>query len=127
MGKAEAISLQQSLEGLTRLPDRRPDTPGLGSACRMLSGYRDGGIFLASFAGRSEWERHPNGDEIVYVVGGEATLVLMIEGSEIRNELRAGDFLVVPQNTWHRFETPNGVDVMTVTPQPTDHSIESPA
>jgi hypothetical protein len=28
---------------------------------------------------------------------------------------------VVPQNTWHQFEAPDGVCVMTATPQPTEH------
>jgi hypothetical protein len=28
---------------------------------------------------------------------------------------------IVPQNTWHRFVAPNGVAVMTATPQPTEH------
>jgi hypothetical protein len=28
---------------------------------------------------------------------------------------------IVPQNTWHQFEAPDGVCVMTATPQPTEH------
>jgi len=33
---------------------------------------------------------------------------------------------VVPQGTWHRFEAPVGVKVMTVTPLPTDHRADRP-
>ena len=29
--------------------------------------------------------------------------------------------LIVPQNTWHRFEAPDGVSLITATPQPTEH------
>ncbi len=29
--------------------------------------------------------------------------------------------VVVPKNTWHQFEAPDGVCVMTATPQPTEH------
>jgi len=29
--------------------------------------------------------------------------------------------IVVPQNTWHRFEAPDGVSLVTATPQPTEH------
>jgi len=29
--------------------------------------------------------------------------------------------VVVPQNAWHQFEAPDGVCVMTATPQPTEH------
>jgi hypothetical protein len=28
---------------------------------------------------------------------------------------------IVPQGVWHRFEVPEGITLMTVTPQPTDH------
>jgi hypothetical protein len=28
---------------------------------------------------------------------------------------------IVPQGIWHRFDAPEGVTMMTVTPQPTDH------
>jgi len=29
--------------------------------------------------------------------------------------------VVVPQNTWHRFEAPHGVSIVTATPRPTEH------
>ena len=35
--------------------------------------------------------------------------------------LKAGMVAIVPQNTWHRFEAPDGVSLMTATPQPTEH------
>jgi len=28
---------------------------------------------------------------------------------------------IVPQNTWHRFEAPDGVSIITATPKPTEH------
>jgi hypothetical protein len=28
---------------------------------------------------------------------------------------------IVPQGVWHRFEAPDGVSLMTATPQPTEH------
>ncbi len=86
----------------------------------MLSEYRDGGAFVATFAGNSEWERHVNGDELVFAVEGETELILFIDGEEARNTLQEGELLIVPQNTWHRFETA-GVKIFTLTPQPTDH------
>jgi mannose-6-phosphate isomerase-like protein (cupin superfamily) len=35
--------------------------------------------------------------------------------------LTAGMMAIVPQNTWHQFESTDGVCVMTATPQPTEH------
>ena len=30
-------------------------------------------------------------------------------------------FIIIPQNTWHQFNAPDGVTLMTTTPQPTEH------
>lgn len=35
--------------------------------------------------------------------------------------LKAGMAVIVPQGTWHRFEAPDGVTLVTATPQPTQH------
>jgi len=37
-----------------------------------------------------------------------------------------GELIVVPQGVWHRFETPEGVKVVAVTPKPTDHQVNRP-
>jgi len=34
--------------------------------------------------------------------------------------------VIVPQGVWHRFDTPEEVRVLSVTPQPTDHQTERP-
>ena len=72
-------------------------------------------------------ERHPVGDEIVAVVEGATTMFMLIDGDEVAHTMGPGEVVVVPQNTWHRFETPDGVKVATVTPQPTDHQVERPS
>jgi quercetin dioxygenase-like cupin family protein len=90
-------------------------------AFARLAPYRDGAIFSAKFAGTSAWERHPQGDEIVQVVDGATTLHLMTEEGRQSVTLSAGMIVVVPRNTWHQFEAPDGVCVMTATPQPTEH------
>jgi len=86
-----------------------------------LSPYRDGAVFAAKFAGKGAWERHPQGEEIVQIVAGETTLHLITPEGRQTLTLRAGTLVVVPQNAWHQFEAPNGVSVITATPQPTEH------
>jgi len=86
-----------------------------------LSQYRDGGIFAAKFSGESAWERHPNGDEIVQIVEGKTTVHLLTDDGPQSIAAGAGTVIVVPQNTWHRFEAPEGVSLVTATPQPTEH------
>ena len=90
-------------------------------AFARLAPYRDGAIFTAKFAGDGAWERHPNGDEIVQIVDGTTTLHIMTEAGPQSLSLKAGMVAIVPQNTWHRFEAPDGVSLMTATPQPTEH------
>ncbi len=128
MPRATPISITAEFSRLKFLANRTPETSEeeAEGAFAMLSEYRDGAVFIGHYAGNSEWERHSNGDEIVFVVEGETTLILLVKGKEIPNTLGQGELLVVPANTWHRFETSKAVKIMSVTPQPTDHSIERP-
>jgi mannose-6-phosphate isomerase-like protein (cupin superfamily) len=110
--EATPISLKSAFSRLRFLADRTPETTDeeARDAFASLSDYRDGGLFIGHYAGYSEWERHANGDEIVFVVEGETTLILLIENTEVSNKLGEGELLVVPQNAWHRFESPKGVN-----------------
>jgi quercetin dioxygenase-like cupin family protein len=52
------------------------------------------------------WEMHPNGDEIVCLLSGEATFLL--ETADGLRELklsRGGDYAFVPRGTWHTAKT----------------------
>ena len=48
-------------------------------------------------------------------------LYLMTEGGPQTLALHPGMIAIVPQGIWHRFDSPDGVTLMTATPQPTDH------
>ena len=117
------IDLKAEFAKLTMLRDRTPTSSQADreGAFGRLASYRDGAIFSAKFAGTSAWERHPQGDEIVQVVDGATTLHLMTAQGRQSVALSAGMMVIVPQNAWHQFEAPDGVCVMTATPQPTEH------
>lgn len=117
------INLTAELATLTMLRDRTPHTARAErqDSSRSLAEYRDGAIFTTSFAGEGGWERHRDGEEIVHIIGGYTTLRLMTEDGPEALEMSAGMIAIVPQGTWHRFSSPRGVTLMTVTPQPTDH------
>jgi quercetin dioxygenase-like cupin family protein len=117
------VDLKAEFAKLTMLEGRTPTTPEAEhkGAFARLAPYRDGAIFTAKFAGTSAWERHPQGDEIVQIVDGATTLHLMTAEGRQSLALGAGMVAIVPQNTWHQFEAPEGVCVMTATPQPTEH------
>src|SRR4051795_752873 len=89
-------------------------------ALARLTPYRDSTIFIAKFAGSGTWERHPKGDEIVQIIDGTTTLHIFSNGHSEAFNLSAGAFSIIPQGEWHRFESADGVSLMTVTPQPSD-------
>ncbi len=107
-------------------PDRTPDSTDIGHAFAQVARCRDGAIFVGHYAGRSEWERHANGDEVVMVLAGQTTLFVLVDCEEQSVSLAANQVFVVPRGVWHRFETPDEVKILTVTPQPTDHSTQFP-
>jgi len=117
------IDLNAEMAKLKMLRGRTPETPEVdrhGSFVR-LAPYRDSAINAAKFSGEGPWERHPNGDEIVQVVDGAVTFHIMTEDGPQSHALKAGMVVIVPRGARHRFEAPDGVSLMTSTPQPTQH------
>ena len=125
------IDLAGAYAGLGFLPDRVPDDDRRSAIeggppwFANLATYRDGGIFIVHYAGDSEWERHPH-DEVVMVVDGATTMTLIVDGVDHEVSLSSQQLVVVPAETWHRFHTPDGARVLTVTPLPTDHVVADP-
>jgi mannose-6-phosphate isomerase-like protein (cupin superfamily) len=119
----KAIDIKAELARLPFLHGRGKDTTDAEkrAAFTTLSPYRDGGIFGGSFSGESQWERHQQGDEIVSILEGAATLTIMTDDGPQSFAMTAGMMIVVPQGCWHLFQAPEGVTIMTVTPQPTEH------
>ncbi len=119
----KAVDIQAALEGRPFLRDRGETTEAdAAAAFAELAPFGDGAIFAGGFSGESPWERHPKGDELVHILDGAARLTIMTEAGPEVLELSAGMIAVVPQGHWHRFLAPDGVTLMTATPQPTDHS-----
>lgn len=123
-----SVSTDAALAGLRFLGDRTPQTTEAeaADAFAVLAQYRDGGVYVGHWAGDSEWERHPVADEIVLVVDGDTTISYLVDEVENSAPLSSGDLVIVPRGTWHRFETPAAVKLLSVTPQPTEHSTQRP-
>jgi mannose-6-phosphate isomerase-like protein (cupin superfamily) len=63
----------------------------------------------------------------VQIVDGSAVLHLVTEEGPQSVPLAAGVLAIVPQGAWHRVECPDGVTLLTVTPQPSEHVREDVA
>ena len=117
------VDLTAELAKLETLEGRTPASSEAErkEAMARLAPYRDGAVFAAKFTGTGAWERHPQGDEIVQIIDGATTLhVITAEGRQSL-ALKAGMLAIVPQGAWHQFDAPDGVCVLTATPQPTEH------
>jgi quercetin dioxygenase-like cupin family protein len=117
------LNAKAEIAKLKTLRGRTPTTPEpeRKGAFAKLAEYRDGGIFTAKFAGRGPWERHQTGDELVQIVDGATTMHLMTEDGPQTLALTAGMIVIVPRGIWHHFDSPEGVTLLTATPQPTEH------
>ncbi len=119
------VSISDALGALVPLIGRTPTSTETDWSA-TLGQAGNAGIYVVDYSGVSAWERHPHGDEIVMVLDGATTLFMLIDEVEVPHPLAAMELVVVPQGTWHRFETPERTQVMAVTPQPTDHSLDRP-
>ncbi|GLQ06274.1 cupin domain-containing protein [Sneathiella chinensis] len=120
----KAVDLATELSKLTPLVGRSRETTDSEAAAAFSSvaPFGNGAVFIGSFSGESKWERHSAGDELVQVLDGEAVLTILHEDTRTELTLGKGMLTVVPRAHWHRFNAPKGVTVLTLTPQPTDHS-----
>lgn len=116
----DPVNIAQALERVSFLDGRTPDSDTADTFV-TLGAYRDGGVFAGGFSGTSPWERHPD-EEIVQVLDGAATISLALPGGIETRALEKGMIVIVPTGVWHRFTAPGGVTLMTVTPQPTEHT-----
>ena len=94
--------------------------------CGKVPLYRDGAVHVSHHSGASDWERHLGGDELVMVIEGTTTIILLTDDGEVRHFLDEHGLVVVPAGTWHRFDDSDHFKVMAITPQPTEHSHERP-
>ncbi len=68
------------------------------------------------------WERHPDGDELLYVLEGELEMTLLRESTSEQASLQPGSLFVVPQGVWHRPYAKTDVRLLYVTPARTETS-----
>ncbi len=70
------------------------------------------------------WERHPVGDELAFLLSGEADLLLEeAAGQTAATRLAPGDSAVIPAGAWHsaRILAPSTILFVTPTPARTEH------
>ena len=89
-----------------------------------------GHTLIASFSFDDDWptwEIHPNGDEVVCLMCGDAEMILATDSGHQTVRLTApGSFIVVPRNTWHTAKVHAPTTMLFVTPGEGTENRETP-
>ena len=73
------------------------------------------------------WERHPNGDEYVYLLSGDTDFVLWVDGREETVRVsEPGSYVIVPQGVWHTARPHAPTLMLFVTPGEGTENVERP-
>jgi quercetin dioxygenase-like cupin family protein len=74
------------------------------------------------------WERHPKGDEFVYLLEGDLDFILWVDGAEQTFRVNEPDsYVVVPKNIWHTVRPRKPTVMLFVTPgESTEHADTPP-
>ncbi len=76
------------------------------------------GAPLVMGAGPHARERHPDGDELLYVISGRIAVIVEEDGAERTIEVGAGQAFIVPRGTRHRVVADEPSRIVHVTPGP---------
>lgn len=76
---------------------------------------------------RSDWELHPDTDELLMVLSGSVTVEILTDTDRHHVPLAAGQFAIVPKGHWHRHIEVDDVVEMFYTPGATiDSTADDP-
>lgn len=57
---------------------------------------------MMRYSGLTPWERHPDGDELLYPLEGAVDLTVLTDDGPVQRTVEAGSILVCPRGLWHR-------------------------
>ncbi len=85
---------------------------------RFAADAREGRLVcvIAQDATWDGWERHPAGEEVVYLLSGRVDIVQDIDGAHHVIELRPGDAMINPTNVWHTARVHEPGSALFITP-----------
>jgi PhnB protein len=89
---------------------------GLPPMSMKFLGEANNTTLVVSRATGASWERHPGGDEMIYVVEGAAELVTLTDDGPVKSKLREGSLFVCPRGLWHQTIPKPSVSAFYLTP-----------
>ncbi len=113
---SEPLDLSQIVIGLRRngCAQIMPSAPGPPA---RIDGYTVGAPVLTRNPPHNG-ERHPDGDELLYLISGHVSVHLEEADSERVVDLRPGQAFIVPRGAWHRVVLNEPSQLFHITPGP---------
>jgi len=111
------IDLGREVVGLDRADRRARLVEQPGGPPRRIDGLTVGAPELAGDPPH-DGEVHPDGDELLYLVAGAATVRLELPDGDEFIDIGAGDAIVVPQGIWHQITVREPGRLIHITPGP---------
>jgi quercetin dioxygenase-like cupin family protein len=93
------------------------------TSMQFLAPFNQCMLGVVRFSGRTPWECHPDGDELLHVLDGEVQVELLTEAGPVCRTVGPGSAFVVPRGLWHRQTT--GADVTLLFATPVDGTLNS--
>ncbi|WP_416305886.1 cupin domain-containing protein [Neptunicella sp. SCSIO 80796] len=106
--------------GPDKMATKVPVTPTIYQELEDNFNNFKGHELIASYDFESDWgswEMHPEGDETVILLSGEATFI--IDDGQQRHTLtlqQPGEYVVVPKGLWHTAKTDVATRILFITP-----------
>ena len=94
--------------------------PGMGESeaspwMKMLAPFNQCMLGVVRFCGRTPWERHPDGDELLHVLEGAVEVTVLADSGPSDTTVAAGSIFVVPRGLWHRQTAASPVTLLFAT------------
>ena len=104
------------------------EQPNVMDSIRVLGNFNGCLVGLVYFSGRTGWERHGEGEELLHILEGETVLTMLENGTPTTLTAHQGDLVQIPRGVWHTQQTVKPVKLLFITPAGgTEHcSAETP-
>jgi len=97
-------------------------------AMKILGGFNQCMLGLVRFTGDTNWERHPEGEELLYVVSGKTNIKILENDKTTNIAAEKGQIVVIPKGVWHTQKPEPEVTLLFATPaEKTEHSQKIPS
>jgi quercetin dioxygenase-like cupin family protein len=83
---------------------------------RFLTSLNNLTLIVSRGSSPSHWERHPGGNELIYMFEGAGEIITLTDDGPVRSTLREGSIFICPKGLWHRSIPKPSIAALYLTP-----------